>query len=52
MPIHAYNMPININSITNSKIHQNYLKYCFTFWHVAMDEPVIGGDEKGWNQGK
>ena len=42
-------MPININSITNSKIHQNYLEYWFTFWHVAMDDPVIGGDKKGWN---
>ena len=45
----AYNMPININSVTNSNIHQKYLKYWFTFWHVAMDDPVIGGDKKGWN---
>ena len=42
-------MQININSITNSKIHQNCLEYWFTFWHVAMDDPVIGGDKKGWN---
>ena len=29
-----------LKAITNFKIHQNFCKYWFTFWHFALDDPA------------
>ena len=35
-----------LKAITNSKIHQNLLKYWFTLRHFAMDDPVVVLEKK------
>ena len=36
----CYSLGDMLKAITNSKIHQNLLKYWFTLLHFVMDDPV------------
>ena len=37
---YGFRMFPRIKAITNSKMHQNLLKYWFTLRHFVMDDPV------------
>ena len=42
----CYSLGIMLNVITNSRIHQNLLKYWFKLRHFAMDDPVVVLEKK------